>query len=200
MKTLKFDKTKAPRIYSFMADKEVLIKKGRTISADIEKVEEKIQKQNDIERNYTNQETDEIKEMVVKGNAIQKEIEDKIDELEKMGKAIMAAKLALIPKDETKKHFDLRAAKEELERERNKIFLKVQKIKDKLVPLIRKLVIPHLEQYEDIETGRLVGEKIVITVFSHLEEWKAKFAKRENKAPVAPETEPQKAEKATEKI
>jgi hypothetical protein len=66
--------------------------------------------------------------------------------------------------------------REKLERERNKIALKVQKIKDKIIPLIRKEVKPLLKDpFDDIETAQIKEDKVVVDTFNHIEEFKKKF-------------------------
>ncbi len=75
-------------------------------------------------------------------------------------------------------HLEVLKQKEKLERERNKVALKVQKIKDKVVPIIQKEVRPLLkDEYDDIETAKLKDGKIVIETFNHIEDFKKKFRK-----------------------
>ena len=98
--------------------------------------------------------------------------------LEVLGKLIEKHKLDAVPKELKDKHFTLMAKKEKLERDRNKIFLKVQKIKDRLIPLVQKLVRPLLkEKYDDVETAKAINDKVYINTFNHLEDWKKKFGK-----------------------
>lgn len=179
MKTLTFDNKKAIEL---LTAKEELILTGRKISGDIEKMEDKIAKHDEVEREITNQETPEIKAMIEEGNAIHKQCEEFGQKLEDAGNKIMDAKLALIPEDIKKEHYALRDEKEKMERERNKIALKVQKIKDKLIPLVQKLAIPLLEEFEDTETVTVEDGKVVVKVFSHLEDWKKKFNERAKKS------------------
>jgi hypothetical protein len=73
-------------------------------------------------------------------------------------------------------HMQLFKDKEKLERDRNKIALKVQKIKDKVIPIIQKEVKPLLlQEYDDIETAKVKDGVVVINTFNHLEDWKAAF-------------------------
>lgn len=61
---------------------------------------------------------------------------------------------------------------EELEKERAKVGLKIQKVKDKLIPIVESKIKPQLEEFEDIETVEVKGDMIVVKKFSHLEEFK----------------------------
>lgn len=67
-----------------------------------------------------------------------------------------------------------------LENERNKKGLKIQKLKDKLIPLAQELAKPLLlNKYEDLETIDLDPEtgKPTVNVFNHLEMWTENFDK-----------------------
>ena len=67
---------------------------------------------------------------------------------------------------------------EKLETERNKIGLKVQKIKDDTVLPFAREVKKTLGKYEDLETLQLVNGKIVVNVFDYLERYKEEFDKK----------------------
>jgi len=61
---------------------------------------------------------------------------------------------------------------EKLENDRNKVALRVQKIKDKIIPFAKKIKKDQLGRYEDIQSIDLVGENIVLTTFDYIEEYK----------------------------
>ena len=67
---------------------------------------------------------------------------------------------------------------EKLETERNKIGLKVQKIKDDIVLPFAREIKKDLGKYEDLETLQLVNGKIVVNVFDYLERYKEEFDKK----------------------
>jgi len=70
-------------------------------------------------------------------------------------------------------------SKEKLEIERNKIALKAQKYNDKIIPLSRDLMKPHLQnEFEDYDTIFIKDDKMIATIFSHLEDWKIIFNKK----------------------
>lgn len=172
---LKIDNKK---IFDYLSEKDKLVKEGRKISSELETLEHKIVKCQDKEKKIT--ESVKCEDLVKKGDIIGKEIEAKIKEIEDLSKQIQEIKLAAIPPELKGEHETLMKLREEGERRRNKIALKVQKIKDKVVPLIHKYVKPLLKEYEDIETAKLEDGKVVIETFNHLEQWKKNFKSRIN--------------------
>jgi SMC interacting uncharacterized protein involved in chromosome segregation len=193
MKTLKF---KNPKAVELIEQKGVLIKEGRKASAQIEKLDREIEGFNAEERKYT--EAVEPKDLIAQGEAIIAEITKLEEKLGPIADEIEKLKLAGIPDKVLKRHHDIRAQKEELERTRNKAALKVQKIKDRLIPIIRKLVMPHLEEFEDVETADAEKGEVVIKVFSHLEDWKTKFFARRAKPAELEAEKPTEVEPAKE--
>lgn len=185
MKTLKFDNQKAVKL---IEDKGVLVTAGRKVSSEIEKLEKKIEGFNDEERKYT--EAVEPKDLIAKGEALIAQMTELEKQIGPIAEEIERLKVAGIPETVLKRHHAMRDEKEALERDRNKIALKVQKIKDKLIPILKKLVIPHLDEYDDIETAVVEKGQVVIRTYSHLEVWQKKFADRKKAMePVAPEPE-----------
>lgn len=162
------------RLHDWIVQKDTLVGDGRNVSAQIEKIEAKIKGYQDKEKKITGA-VEVPKELVAKGNALAKEIEDKIKELGIIGNQVEEVKLNAIPKAMKEEHRQLLKDKEALERDRNKIALKVQKIKDRCVPLIQKEVKPLLKEYDDIETAQTKNGKVVIKTFNHLEDFKSKF-------------------------
>lgn len=73
---------------------------------------------------------------------------------------------------------------EKLEKERAKLGMKVQKVKDKVIPMVDKMKGKEivLGEYDDIETISLEKGEIVVNIFNHLEEFKKQFAERFKKA------------------
>ena len=61
---------------------------------------------------------------------------------------------------------------EKFENDRAKLGLRVQKIKDKIMPFAKKIKDAQLDRYEDIQSIDLVGENIVITTFDYIDEYK----------------------------
>ncbi len=157
------------------------MKAGRKKSVDMEVLEVKIQKYQDKEKAITAKV--DVKELIAKGNKLNETLNSIMDELEAVAKEMEKTRLAAIPEDMKKEHYALMAERERAERDRNKIFLKVQKIKDKAVPRIKKILTPLLQEYEDIETvvpGKSEGE-LNVDVFNHLEQWKTAFKDKKTK-------------------
>jgi len=112
-----------------------------------------------------------------KGDRLNDECQKKFEELQDVIKQIEDIRLAAIPAEMRDAHMALMKKRESLERDRNKIFLKVQKIKDLVVPIIQKEVKPLLQEYDDIETAKTKDGKVVIETFNHLADFKKKFKK-----------------------
>ena len=167
-----------PRLVKLLEEKDLLVSEGRKITRDIENVEMKVKKYENEEKSITAKIKPDptIEE---RGNRLVNEINERTRELEKLGKEIEQKKLEAVPEEIKKSHLSLLDQKEKLERDRNKIALKIQKIKDKVIPIIQKECKDKLiNEFDDIETAKVKGGKIVITTFNHLEDWKAKFRKR----------------------
>jgi predicted nucleic acid-binding Zn-ribbon protein len=167
------------KILSLLQQKDDLVKEGRGVSKKIEKLDAKIKVCEDQEKAITLK--IEPKELGEKAEKLKAEINELIKKFEKVASDITLEKMNGIPKDLEKKHRDFLADKEKLERERNKIALKVQKVKDRVVPLIKKEIEPQLKEYEDIETAVVKGGLVEVTTFSHLEEFKAQFKAKNKK-------------------
>jgi seryl-tRNA synthetase len=161
------------KLYELLEQKEVLVKAGRKISSEIETLQHKITKYQDKEKKIT--EAFKVPELDKKIETLGKEVQERVTEMEKILEEIKNLKLSAIPADMKKEHLDLIKQREGMERDRNKIALKIQKIKDKVVPIIHKEVKPLLKEYDDIETAQLEKGKVVIKTFNHLENWKQEF-------------------------
>jgi septal ring factor EnvC (AmiA/AmiB activator) len=92
---------------------------------------------------------------------------DRVQEVSKRRKSVQDSL-----KELEKKHLELNSKREKLEKERNVIGLKVQKIKDRVIPKIQKIAQKHLGEYEDLFSADVKDGKVVIQKFSHLAEWK----------------------------
>ena len=164
------------RVAKYMLEKEQLVTAGRHISDELDRIETKILNCETKEKAIT--EKVQPKELGEKAEALKVQINELVAEFEKVAGEIMVLKLAGIPKDLEKTHRDLMKLKEEKERERNKIALKVQKIKDRVIPIVQKVCKPQLEQYEDIQTAEIQEGLVIVEVYSRLEEWKEAFNKK----------------------
>ncbi len=152
-----------------------MVNEGRKISRDIEDIDIRIHRFEQKEKRITAKIVPP-KELTDRGDDVAQQIASLSDELDKIAKQINDSKLAAIPQDMKEGHMALLKQKEEMERGRNKIALKVQKIKDKVVPLVQKHVKPLLEtKFDDIETAKVRDGKVEITTFNYLEDFKKTF-------------------------
>lgn len=163
------------KILEYLKQKDLLVRQGRGVSEEIEKIEAEIAELDTKEKEFTT--ACEPKELLDEGKASQEEINRLIEKLQAVSEKIKDEKINSIPKEMVEKHYKLRDTKEKLERERNKIALKIQKIKDKVIPMIQKSVVPHLKEYDDIEKAEVVDDEVVVTIFNRLEEFKKQFKK-----------------------
>lgn len=168
---------KNKKLVEWITEKDVLVSEGRKMSIELEKIEKEIKEHQNKEKEITGKiEPDEkLKE---EGDLLVKEIEKKIKRLGELGAEIEEKKLDAIPKDIKEHHQELLKKREQLQREQNKIALKVQKIKDRVIPLIQREVKPLLQEYDDIETAKVKDDEVIINTFNHLEEFKKKFKSR----------------------
>jgi len=167
-----------PQFVTWLKDKDVLVKKGRAISIEIEEIEKKVQEYIEKEKALTEKVIPQS--LIDEGNALRDKINVDIKKLEEIGNAIREEKLKAIPKEMEAEHLALTSEREKLEQERNKIALKVQKIKDRLIPKIHKEMLKHLGEFEDLMSAELTKDKskVVIKKFSHLQEWKRQYKAR----------------------
>jgi seryl-tRNA synthetase len=172
-------KIKNPQLLKWIKEKEDLVIKGREISKEIEAVMNECSEYEAEEKKITA--NVKPKELGKKAEALKKEINKKIKEFEKLAEKIRDEKLKAIPKEIKTKHERAMEKKEELERNRNKLALKIQKIKDRMVPIIHQEVKPHLKKYEDIQSAEAVGDEVVVKIFSYLKDWKKAWDERKKK-------------------
>ena len=161
------------KIHDLIVEKDLLVTEGRKISGILDQIEKDILKIQEQERKITAKV--KVDALQKKGNALNDECQKKFEELQRVIAEIEEIRLDAIPKEIKDKHMEMMKEREKCERDRNKIFLKVQKIKDKVIPLIQKHVKPLLNPYDDIETAKTKDGKVIINTFNHLEEFKAKF-------------------------
>ena len=163
------------RLHDLIVEKDSLVNEGRKISGQIDEDEIKIKRFEEKEKRITGKVVPP-KELTDWGDELMRQMRVLETELTKIANDIEDAKLAAVPKEMKAEHLALLKHKENLERDRNKIALKVQKIKDKCVPIIQKEVRPLLkDEYDDIETAKTKDGMVVVTTFNHLADFKAKF-------------------------
>ncbi len=169
------------KIVELLTEKEALVLEIRKVAGEIESFSNRIKRCEEKEKRITGK-VPVPKDLQEKGDKLEKDIHALMDELEKVGKEVENLKLAAVPPELKTEHLDLMKQREDKDREMNKIALKVQKIKDKVIPLIKKEVKPLLKtEYDDIETAKIKDGKLVITTFNHVEDFKRTFRNRPQK-------------------
>lgn len=172
------------KLHDWIVTKDKLVDEGRANEKLIEAIEKQIEDFKKQEQEITSKITPDPK-LVEEGDRLAKEIEGVMKRLGEIGNLIEQGKLDAIPKDMIEKHRTLLKEKEEKERVRNKIALKVQKIKDRCVPLIKGEVKPFLKakklkeidigRFNDIETATTKDGKVNFRLYNRLEEFMSKF-------------------------
>jgi len=170
------------KMVKFLRDKNQLVEEGRKISKEIEEVDKDIAKNNEKQKEYTIKV--EPPEIVKRGQDLVNEINALLQKLDDTAKEMENKKLEAIPFEVRQEYFELKDRKEKLEKERNKTALKVQKIKDKVIPMVRKRALPLITEYEDINTAEVENGVVVVEVVDLLQEklagvekWKTNFTK-----------------------
>ena len=162
------------KLHDLIIQKDELVDVGRGISREIDAIDVKVKRFEQKEKAITAKIVPP-KELTDRGDELVKEITKLHTELTKIADQINKSKLDAIPREMKDEHMALLKEREQKERDRNKIALKVQKVKDKLIPIVQREVKPLLQEYDDIETARAKDGKVVISTFNHLQEFKSKF-------------------------
>lgn len=171
------------KIEDLLREKNDLVEEGRSVSRMLEGLDKLIQKNLDKQRAITSQiEPEDIKK---RGEEAVKIYNEAVLNLDKVTNEMTQAKLAGLPDDVRNEYNDLQKRKEGMEKQRNKIALKVQKIKDRVVPAIQKKVVPLLKDFEDIDTAELIKGNIVVETHNlltpkieALEKWKTEYSQK----------------------
>lgn len=173
-----------PKLLSLEQQKAEIITEGRAISQKIADIDLEMGKI-DVRVQAAEAKVD-ITDLKAQGDALVKEMEaliktytDKIKAIEHQIYDRMKAQTDPKLREDYER---LKQTKDELETERNKKYLKAQKIKDRIIPIARRLLSKHLEnEYEDYFDIQLKDGVLVGAIFSHLDEWDKKFKERKKK-------------------
>lgn len=164
---------KNEKLKTLLGKKTEAVIKGRELTEDIEVIEAKMA---DIDKEVQAIENKvEIGDLNEKAQAITTEFNSLVAKMEEVKKEIYARIKTYVPVELTNNYEAQKKIKDELEIERNKLGLKINKYKDLIIPLTQKSAKPLLEdEYEDFSDVRLEDGEVVIDIFSHLEDWKEK--------------------------
>lgn len=158
--------------------KDDLVTNGRTLTTEIEKSDKKIEMFEKQEKKITAAVAPDP-DLKTEGDALAELFQKTLSRLEEIGNEIQKKKLAAIPESLESDHKAELKNREHLEKERNKIALRIQKIKNKVIPIIQKETKPFLKQYDDIETATAKNDTVYVTTFNHLVDWENKFKSRQ---------------------
>ena len=165
------------KLKSLLEEKTDLVLIGREKSQEIEDIERNMDAI-DKEIQGIEKQTD-TKDIDAKAKVITDEMNEILERAKLVKDELKARLKAAVPQMLVDQYEENDKKKTELEEERNKIALKVQKKNDKIIPLGRKLMAPYLQdEFEDFDTLRLEEGKIIATIFSHLDMFKQHHAKR----------------------
>lgn len=173
-KVIKLDDAKLRKLLTEKAD---LVTKGRAKSDEITEFEKRMEEINklilDEEKKVDTTDLDE------KAKAITETVNVAIKDMGAIKNEVFSRMKAQVPPALGEEYDALKKRKEQAENDRNKLALKAQKYNYKLIPLGRKLMKPFLEdEYDDYETIQIENDEIVATIFNHMNDFKANFAKK----------------------
>ena len=165
------------KLKELLTKKGELITTGRKTSEEIEEVEKQME---ELDKRVQEEEAKvDISDLNDKQKAIGAKVDEAIVEMNAVKQEIFD-RMTKQTTPELRTQFDeLVKRKDELELQRNKIALKAQKYNDKIIPIGRELMKPHLkDQYEDYDSLFLDGDEVFATIFSHLNDFKTNFKKK----------------------
>lgn len=163
--------------------KTLLTKKGELITIGRAKTDEIVQLEKEMEETDQAVQAEEkkvnIDDLLEKEKEQTKIVQECIDKMNAIKQEIFDRMIKEVPPELHIKYDELKKKKEKLEIERNKIALKAQKYNDKIIPIGRELMKPHLkDQYDDYDSLYLENGEIYATIFSHLQDFKNNFKKK----------------------
>jgi seryl-tRNA synthetase len=166
------------KLKNLLEKKSELIMKGRGVSEEIEKLETEMA---EIDKQIQDEEKKvDVTDLDEKAKVLIEKVNEAIKEMDEIKKEIYDRMMNQVPPELHTKYDELNKAKEEKDLERNKIALKAQKYNDKIIPISREMMQPFLEDiYEDYDTLYLEDGEIVATIFSHLDDFKKNFKRKQ---------------------
>lgn len=153
------------KLKKLIEQKQELVLSGRKIAEEIDLIKE-AQKATENKMRIEEDKVD-VKDLV-------EQAEEHVKQLEELKRLLFKKIRENTPQELRDQYDQLEKQKDEKHLELNKLGHKVQKIKDKIIPIVQKLGKPHLEdEWEDFDTTKIDDDgKVVLSIFSRLEEWK----------------------------
>lgn len=169
-------KLEDPKLKKLILEKNDMIIEGRGVSEQIDTLEKEMV---EINNKIVEQEkTVDISDILSEGKEVGEQIKALLLKTDELKKKIYERKKAAVSPDLIASFEEKEKTKKELETKRNKIALRVQKWKDKIIPMGQRLAKPFLQdEFEDYETLLIEDGEIVVKIFSHLEDYKEHFKK-----------------------
>lgn len=168
---------KNKNLQDLLEKKGHLINQGRSISEEIENLEKEMQAIDtelvEAEKLVDISDLDaDAKDLTERFNALK-------EEMDVLNKKVATRLSENAPKELTDKYHTMKKMLDTLEQDRNKVAIKAQKYNDKIIPMVRTLLKPHLkDEFDDFGSVQVEGGVIKGEIFSHLEEWKEAFRKK----------------------
>ncbi|MEK9208059.1 MAG: hypothetical protein AAB922_06225 [Patescibacteria group bacterium] len=165
------------KLRKLLEAKAELITQGRVISDEIVQKEADLEQiDKDIQAVEKTVEADDIKK---KAEEITLKFNEVLKDMDLVKKELYDRMREGVGKELPAKYEAVKAEKEKLENDRNKIALKVQKFNDKAIPIGRRLMKPNLEnEFEDYDSLRIENGQVVGTIFSHLDDFEKRFREK----------------------
>jgi len=165
------------KLLKLLEKKGEYITEGRKISLRLDEIEAK---QIDIDKALVEAEKlIDISDIDADAQLITEEFNALKARMDTVNLAIRKRLSDKVPSNLKDEYDALNKEKIELEEQRNKYAIKAQKHNDKIIPLVRELLKPHLSnEFEDFGSVKIEDGKIKGEIFSHLEEFKTSFKKK----------------------
>lgn len=167
------------KLKTLLQEKTDLVISGRELSQQIENCENDMQAvDKEIQEHESRVDVSDIHQ---KMNEVTEAMRAVTLQMAGLKKELHERLRAQVPVTFYEQYEALEVKKKKLEEERNKVALKVQKKNDKIIPLSRKLMSPHIQdEFEDYDSIRLEGGQIIATIFSHMQSFIDHFRKKKS--------------------
>lgn len=168
------------KLEKLLREKADMVLDGRKLSEDID---EKEREMGEIDKEVQEVEaTVQVDDLRTEAEVLTKEFNSVMSRMEENQKKVRERMHQIVPQELKDKYENKKKEKEELESQRNKVALKIQKWNDKIIPLARKVMATFIQnEYEDYDTLRIENGKVVGTIFNHFEDWRKIFLTKKKK-------------------
>lgn len=165
------------KLRTLLEEKDELVITGREASIEIEEKEQEMKSVEDEIKKA--EDTADMTDLIENAKVITEEFNAVVQKMEIAKQAMFDRARSAVPPELYTKYEDIKKLKEDLETERNKIGLKIQQKKDKIIPLVQKLMKPYLEnEFEDYDGIRIEDGQMIGTIFNHLHDFTNRFKTR----------------------